>query len=230
MFENLKAFLINQKQNNTNIDAIRINNYMAKDGIPYLSEKQLAELKNLAAVDIVLRVQSDDPKFKYTNKDENGNKTTTQIRDSGYTAFQMNFTTKDGQVFEWQFRGSEVNRFAEGEHIPYDLRINKDIIGSDTVLEPLYEPMKKLLDENIMGEDIYNQYNQYLTDHYNYLRAKELGFDVEKPLLENYGNGFVFDKRLKAENLEKLHEIAEKLKKDKISQQEAVAEYFRSIE
>lgn len=228
MFQKLKVFLINQKENNTNIDAIRINNYMAKDGVPYLSERQLAELQDLGVVSIKSRVTTNDEKAElidFNNKDA-----TTKVRDSGYTAFQMNFTTKDGFVYEWQFRGEEVNRFAEGEHIPYDLRTNKDIIGDNKNLKLLYEPVKKLLDKNIMGDDVYNQYNQYLTDHYNYLRAKELGFDAEKPLIENYGNGFVFDKRLKAGNLEKLHEIAEKLKKDKISQEEALAEYFRSID
>ena len=41
----------------------------------------------------------------------------------------MNFKTKNGEVFEWQFRGEKVNVFAEGEHVIYDLRTGKNIIG-----------------------------------------------------------------------------------------------------
>lgn len=138
----------------------------------------------------------------------------------------MNFVTKDGFVYEWQFRGEEVNRFAEGEHIPYDLRTNKDITGGNKDLELLYQPIKNLLNENTMKEDVFNAYNKYLTAHYNYLREKELGFDTKKPNMEDFGN---FDTRLRAENLEILHDIASDLKDGKISADEAVKKYESCI-
>ena len=73
-----------------------------------------------------------------------------------------------------------------------------------------------------MTEEQFNNYNKYLTAHYEHLRKSELGFESTAPKLEDFGN---FDKRLSAENLELLHEVSEKLKKGKITQDEAVKLY-----
>ena len=143
----------------------------------------------------------------------------------------MNFEL-NGMIFEFQFRGRAVNDFAEGEHIPYDLRTGKDIIGKDTQLEVLYGPIKELLVKNddpnaplgkCMTDDEYKAYNAYLTAHYNYLREMELGFESKKPSITEYN--CPHDDRLIAENLVILHEVAEKLKKGTVTPEEALAEY-----
>ena len=168
----------------------------------------------------------------------------------------MNIKTADGKIFEWQFRGDKVNEFAEGEHIPYDLRTGKDIIGEHEELRPLYEPLNKMLADKIDNKPnknkipnyAYKEYNRYLDDYYTHLRKLELGFESTEPQLSDYGkvenllknaktpeekaeisekysDGFKFDNRLAAKNLIKLHDIAERLKKGEITQQQALDEY-----
>jgi len=141
-------------------------------------------------------------------------------------ALQIDFKTADGDVFEWQYRGKFVDNFAEGEHIPYDLRTGKDIIGEHEELRPLYEPLQKMLSKDNMPKEVYAQYNKYLTDYYTHLRKLELGFESKPPRLSDYEiNGFKFDSRLEANNLVELHNIAEKLKKGEITQKEAINQY-----
>lgn len=94
------------------------------------------------------------------------------IKDSGYTSTQMN--TKHGLSSgrtgngELQIRGSEVNAFADVEHIPYDIRTGK-IAFNDTKYSGIYDIIKK------MDDNTYNSYNRYLADTYKTLRLKELG-------------------------------------------------------
>ncbi len=230
--EKLKGIILAQAQGKDGLETARISNYVSENGIPYFSEAQLAELKQFGAqhgvnIDYVVKVDKSDP--LYAQMKAEGKKPTTKAQPSGYTALQINFKTKTGEILEWQFRGDKVNNFAEGEHIPYDLRTNKDIIGTHKELEPLYEPIKELLSKEKMSEETYNEYNRYLTDYYNHLRKLELGFESTEPKLENYGKGFKFDVRLKAQNLVKLHEVAEKLKNGNITQEQALQEYNNTI-
>lgn len=188
------------------LKALRISNYMGKDGIPYFSEKQVAMLQDYAAQHgIDLHVKNN----------------LTKVRDSGYTALQMNFQTKDGFTFEWQLRGSKVNKFAECEHVPYDIREGKDVTGGKTFLKSLYEPIEKAV-KDLSPED-FDKYNEYLTAHYEHLRKIELGFESTPPKLEDFG---LTDTKLKAENLELLHDISDKLKNGKITESKAVLDYF----
>lgn len=186
----LKEIILAQAEGESDIYAIKISNYKGKNGISYFSDRQVAELRDLAAehgIDL-------DVKDK-----------TSKIRPSGYTALQMNFVTKDGFTFEWQLRGTGVNKFAECEHVPYDIRENKDVTGGNPRLKKLYEPLEGIVKS--MTDDEMKEYNIYLTEHYVYLRKKELGFDVEPPVLNEK-----FDSRLSADNLEILHDIAVKVK------------------
>ena len=100
----------------------------------------------------------------------------------------MNFRVKEtGFVYEWQYRGALVNNFAEGEHVPYDLRTGKDIIGKNTELEGLYKPMIDILaGEHKMSNDEYSEYESYLTAHYEYLRFKELEQILKTSAPEEY--------------------------------------------
>ncbi|MCM1265719.1 MAG: hypothetical protein NC200_05925, partial [Candidatus Gastranaerophilales bacterium] len=220
---------IDAKANGTNkVNLTRISNYMGEDGIPYFTEKQLNKLKVYAdskgvKIPIVERVNNLSERLAARTDDVYRKKSTTKVRGSGYTALQMNFETLDGFTYEWQYRGKKLNSFAEGEHIPYDLRTNKDIIGTNTELTRLYEPMKRLLtDKKVMTDTMYEEYNHYLTAHYEYLRLAELGFNdgMNPPKLPKG-----FDERLRAENLELVHEIAEKIKKNPEKEAEFLREY-----
>ena len=192
------------------LSAINISNYMGKDGIPYFSAKQVAVLRDYAAqFGIELNV-----------KDK-----LTKVRASGYTALQMNFVTKDGFTFEWQLRGSKVNTFAECEHVPYDIREGKDVTGGKKILERLYAPIKDAVEH--LDDKQYEKYNNYLTAHYEHLRKQELGFESTAPVLEDFG---LNDPKLKAENLELLHDLADALKKGKIDENTALYTYLSKTE
>lgn len=207
MVDKVEKIILAQVENKSDISAIRLTNYMGKNGIPYFSDTQVAHIRDVAAkngVDLSIRDK------------------TTKIRPSGYTALQMNFVTKDGFTFEWQLRGSKVNKFAECEHVPYDARENKDLTGGNEKLKALYAPIEKVIKS--MSPEQYDEYNKYLTAHYEYLRKLELGFESEKPVLSNE-----FDQCLNADNLEVLHDVAKQVKKNEISEETALTTYNKNI-
>ena len=221
---------------NHELKLINISNYKSKNGVPYAKAEDVEYLKYHGS-DTTSKSGKDDKSIRddlkgetKTESESSNNFERTKVRDSGYTALQFNFKIGDF-IFEFQFRGKEVDEFAEGEHIPYDLRTGKDIIGKDTQLAILYEPMKELLrvlEDNStetvgMKNEQYKAYEKYLSEYYEYLRAKELGIEKDKPKLTKCA--CPHDKRLMAENLIKLHEVAEKLKNKKITPTEALREY-----
>src|SRR5574344_1234237 len=77
-----------------------------------------------------------------------------------------------------------------------------------------------------MSDEKYSEYNAYLTAHYQYLHLVELG--LEKP-----GNPPKlpkgFDTRLRAENLELLHQTAENLKNGEIKEADLQSEYYDKL-
>ena len=228
--QRLKA-VIDKQARVTGLSIARLSNYMGQDGIPYLSERQLADLKWYAErrgvkLDYAVRADETDPMFAKMNQEAYDAKNPTKIRKSGYTALQINFKLPSGQIFEWQFRGDKVNIFAEAEHVPYDLRTGKDIIAAHPELEPLYKPMEKLLSPSTMSDPQFKKYNQYLTDYYKHLRKLELGFDSVEPKLSDYGD---LDVRLSGKNLENLHLCAEDIKKHPEKTDEIIARYKQLV-
>ena len=221
---------------NHELKLINISNYKSEKGVPYAKAEDVEYLKYHGS-DTTSKSGKDDKSIRddlkgetKTESESSNNFERTKVRDSGYTALQFNF--KIGEfIFEFQFRGKEVDEFAEGEHIPYDLRTGKDIIGKDTQLKVLYEPMKELLrvlksdsTETVGMTDVqYKTYEGYLSKYYEYLRGKELGIAIDKPKFPT--GDFPRDKRLMAENLIILHNIAERLKKNEITPTEALQEY-----
>lgn len=228
VLESLMKYVDLCAEGKNEVTLTRISNYMGEDGIPYFTEKQLQKLKAYAIskkvnLPIVERVMDYTERTQATTESAYRKKATTKVRGSGYTALQMNFVTKDGFSYEWQYRKEKVDAFAEGEHIPYDLRTNKDIIGTHTELTRLYEPIKDLLtNKEKMPDTKFDEYNYYLTAHYEYLRLVELGLEdmADAPKLPKG-----FDERLRAENLELIHEIAEKIKKEPHKEAEYLKEY-----
>ena len=225
------------------LSMIRISNYTSEGGIPIFSEAQLAELKEFGKdldidVTFIRLASEEDPNTNRMIVDG----ATTKAQPSGYTALQVNFVTKAGEIIEWQYRGELVNKFAEAEHLPYDIRTGKQPWRQYPELETLYKPIANLLAEKNMPKYAYDQLNRYFTDYYNHLRKLELGFESKEPKLEDYEhwkakdeNGvereytFRFDKRLSAKNLEALHFYGEGIKDGAIFPERALEEYNKAV-
>ena len=214
----------------TNKKPTRISNYKGADGIPYFSERQLREIQLHAkkcGIKLSVVTEFDVKHNSHFSPEElkmYRKVLTTKVREAGYTALQVNFENADGTIFEWQLRGKEVDFFAEREHLPYDLRTNKDITGGNPEVGVLVEDVKNLLKEDNIKPEDYAEYNNYLTAHYRHLRYVELGIPSEAPKLPAK-----FDSRLKAENLDLLHDFMIKVKEGKMSGSEALAEYMRML-
>ncbi len=226
-FEALKRYIDSVADGTNDVELFKMSNYMGKDGIPYFSEEQLMTLKHYAASKgvkmpiferVTIKEEADGSRTEEKNP-----KATTKVRGSGYTALQANFRTKDGFIFEGQWRGPIVDPFAEAEHVPYDIRTGKDIIGVHTELTNIYKPIiESLAGENKISDVMFDEHTNYLTEYYEYSRKTELGFeDGKNPPKFPAG----LDTRLRAENLLLLHEYVEKIKKEPEREAELRAEY-----
>ena len=241
--EMLKEAMRKAVREGKDLSMMRISNYTSEGGIPIFSEAQLAELKDCG---IELGIDVSFIKLA-SEKDPNTTKmivdgATTKAQPSGYTALQVNFITKAGEIIEWQYRGERVNKFAEAEHLPYDIRTGKHPWRQYPELETLYKPIADLLAEKNMPKYAYDQLNRYFTDYYNHLRKLELGFESKEPKLEDYEHWkakdkdgvereytFRFDKRLSAKNLEVLHFYGEGIKDGAIAPERALKEYNAEV-
>lgn len=227
------------KQEGKDLTAVRISNYASEGGIPIFTPQQMESLKLEAAemgidVEFIKLAKDIDPKA--TTEFVDG--ASTKKQPSGYTALQINFETKTGEVIEWQYRGEFVNEFAEAEHLPYDLRTGKHPWAQYPELETLYKPIANLIDEHVMPKHAYKQLNKYFTDYYTHLRRLELGFESEEPKLEDYENytdkdgikrSYKFDKRLEAKNLMALHFYGEGIKDGLITPERALEKFNAEI-
>ncbi len=181
---------------NNEISMTKLENYAGEDGIAYFSEKQIRQIyeaweksldaKNGATFDIVTKLEPDSVFVKKLGFSENYIKELAEksSKPSGYTACQANFTYKNGAFGEGQFRGANIQDFAEYEHFPYDIKKEKNTVtekiselikeGKNDVANELseYQDFVKSISGN---KEIYGQYNTYFKNIYNYLRKDELG-------------------------------------------------------
>ncbi len=136
-----------------------------------VNNSELMDLSNTAIDDdgayVIQSKSNENSTIKI--KQESGKAAT---KESGYTSSQMNTkhalsdgTTANGEL---QIRGTEVNSFADVEHIPYDIRTGK-ITETDSKYSGIYSIIKKMEDVD------YDTYNKYLSDTYKNLRLRELG-------------------------------------------------------
>lgn len=149
-----------------------LNNYTGKNGIPYFTDSQIAQLRELQIVtgesfDIITRpeiARFKDALLPLENK---------AIKESGYTTAQFNAVLKDGTLAEIQIRSK--GPFGEVEHIAYDSRQGKNTLSK--VYDEYKEAVGKLTDAE------YKEYNEYLSACYDYYRNIELGIKSIKPKL-----------------------------------------------
>lgn len=114
---------------------------------------------------------------------------------SGYTATQLKVKLKNGEVFELQIRGKEIDKVADWEHIPYDARQGKDIAKANNQVGILLSKVKTAI-KNLSEKD-YADYQKYIYDNYIYAQAKEFHNTGAAPKLPEG-----MDSALSAENLE----------------------------
>ena len=215
--------LINNADENEPPIITELNNYGSSVS-SYFTDAQLEkiaiayEAKYHKKLDIVTKLDQSRLPEGECNVSEDGTNTLTvendyakytdkgATKDSGYTSSQMNTKHKlsDGSVGngELQVRGTEVNAFADVEHIPYDIRKGK-ITADNTEYSSIY----KIIDG--MDDTTYSAYNKYLTAVYESLRLNELGIPCEEPKIESFLDKSKFSNDepnlLSRSGLEKLH-------------------------
>ncbi len=185
---------------NNEISMTEINNYAGEGGVAYFSERQIKQIRDawLESADaqngrefkIVTNLTPDGELASDLGFSEEYIKRISEksSKASGYTACQSNFEYKNGALGEGQFRGVEVQEFAEYEHFPYDIKKQKDTVTQKILKmqsEGKIEAASQLSEYqdfvSIIAKDkkLYSEYNDYLKEVYNFLRKKELGiFDI----------------------------------------------------
>lgn len=217
-------------------DKIRItelHNYAGRDGIAYFSDIQTDRLKSAYETwyNKMLKIAQESPEtsnYKIIEKDgltclqdckgyvfepkmliESVSNSKDAIKDTGYTAAQMNIITKDGVQEELQYRGTGTDKLAELEHVPYDIKKNKD-----SVQRPEYDFLRSIFGKYKNDDDFDKLYNQYLSDTYKTTRRAELGFFGTVPDISDYLGDKLTPDELDAisfEGLRKLHNYTKKL-------------------
>lgn len=145
-----------------NVTVTRIKNHAGRGITPYLSKKNIADIKNAVTI-------KRKPLPRLIEKHKN----------SGYTAAHIVGKTKNGLNFEIQIKGKEVNDMDFGTHITHDLLLRKDIIQNreDRLkdLLPVQQAFYSLDKERLQ------LLHKYQTNCYFARRLKELGENVEDP-------------------------------------------------
>lgn|GEM_PF-1424167 len=158
---------LNKAIKNHDLKLVELNNYAGLGGYPYLSKRQVQSIADTHfekyQENLIVNSAADDIH-------KSGNK---GIKASGYTTLQMNVIHRNGALGELQIRGPEITKFAEYEHVPYDIRKGK--LFSD---KAKYEEITPTLEN--LSEESYAMYNNYLTECYKYMRLQELGIGPGK--------------------------------------------------
>ncbi len=133
---------------------------------------------------------------------------------SGYPSTHINVehTLADGSIGkgETQFRGTEVNAWADDEHIPYD-------IGKGKIREtdPRYSSVYGLIDEINNDPAKKASYQEYSNDLYRIQRLRELGLPIDLPKIETYLAQYGYTKaQMDLINAEGLRQLNERIKQE----------------
>lgn len=191
--------IINELKRNPDIVPLKItelNNYTGHNGIPYFTDKQIAQIREMQVAtgnhfDIITCPEAKRFSSSLTKMEADA------LKESGYTTAQFNAVLKDGSLAEIQVRGK--GPFGEVEHIAYDSRQEKNTLGH--IYDEYVEASKALKPEEI------KEYNKYLSAIYDYYRDLELGIVSPKPVLPAK-----FNQILSESNMIRLHTLADKEK------------------
>lgn len=102
-------------------------------------------------------------------------------------------------------------KYAEIEHIPYDIRMGKNISKNIPELEQLFAPVQDATTK-LKRNGLNKLYDKYIQDCYRYIRKYELGEiqgDFKLPDLPKRLRDYSI---LSFENLEKIHNKAQNIK------------------
>lgn len=179
------------KENIEPMDITLVNNYRGFNGLPEFSGRQIQALRKATEGKIVIHSRPDLADY---NRFPNTGYTKDEIKDfalkaSGYRTAQANIIHSNGALGELQFRGELTNRFAEYEHIAYDMREGKNTLGC------LFDDFKEEISK--LSKDDYGEYNLYLEKCYNYYNRLELGLPAVKPKLPEKFNQILSDDSLR---------------------------------
>lgn len=181
---------------NGKIKPYRISNY-ANASRRYLSDEQFLQIQKAAArkgIEIP-RIESD------------------QISVSGYVSAQMNIIHSNGIAGELQIRGNIMNKYAQIEHIPYDLRMGKNIGKNIPELEKFLEPVEEAV-AKLKRNGLDKIYDKYIHDCYKYIRKYEEGKIKSAFKLPLFPKKLRDYSILKFENLDKVEQKMEAIKAD----------------
>lgn len=131
------------------------------------------------------------------------------LKPSGYTTAQLNIKHKNGAISELQIRGKAINELAESEHIIYDFKEGKDLIGKNPEKSKLLGDVEKAVADiyKAGNENKQKAYSAYLTQCYEYARKSELNEPAQKPVLPAG-----IDPSLDMDNIIRIHKELGKLK------------------
>ena len=131
------------------------------------------------------------------------------LKPSGYTTAQLNIKHKNGAISELQIRGKAINELAESEHIIYDFKEGKDLIGENPQKSKLLGDVEKAVADiyKAGNENKQKAYSAYLTQCYEYARKSELNEPAPKPVLPAG-----IDPSLDMDNIIRIHKELGKLK------------------
>ncbi len=222
---------------NGDIQITELHNYSGADGITYFSDTQVDTLKEAYTnwYEKMLKIAKENPdnsQYQIVNKnnltclkDKNGNifkpsmlvesvsNNKKAVKKTGYTAAQMNIITKDGIQEELQYRGALTDEISELEHVPYDIKKNKD-----TVLKPEYDNIRGIFNKYKNNKTFETRYNNYFNDVYKSYRRAELGLFAEIPDIKNYLSDIVEEDEMNAislNGLKELHDFINRIDKQK---------------
>ena len=187
-----------------------INNYSGENGIPYLTQSQVTQLQDSYSkwyqdtLTETLKGNTDyqiladkfgvqylyDPvanaKFyrevKVKSCTIEGSK---GVKPNGYTAAQFNLVNQFHQNTELQFRGTELDRIAEYEHLLYDIIKDKRTVSSE-IYDGTKQAVRMVYGFEEGNKATINAFNQYYGDVFNTAREKELGITSNVPSIKNY--------------------------------------------
>ena len=176
------------------IKVTEITNY-TNNTVPYLSEAQFNQIKKAAAES---GYEIPTKTFKIKSK-------------SGFACAQMNIKFLSGLTGESQCRTELMHKYAEFEHLLYDVRMGKNIGKNIPELEKYLEPFEDQI-HMLKRNGLNKIHDKYLWDCYQYIRRFEQGKIKSKFKLPKYPKRLREYDLLKFENLEKIHNDMERIK------------------